>query len=68
MPRTVIRTDPKKCHCGAAMKPAGYGKFPYECVAADRDPKSMVYIGCVAGHMCWTMDPTDVPSTAAVKA
>ena len=42
-----------RCWCGAEMREAGIGKFPYDCIAKDKHPNSMVYIGCGNDHMCW---------------
>jgi hypothetical protein len=44
------------CWCGANMKPAGRGAYPYNCIARDEYPDAMVYIGCEAGHTSWTYE------------
>lgn len=50
---------PHTCFCGAEMVPAGYGKYPYDCPAAEKWPGAMIYIGCKAGHQCWDFDAAD---------
>lgn len=45
---------PPRCFCGAPMKEAGPGKYPYPCEASAKYPQALVYSGCEAGHACWT--------------
>jgi hypothetical protein len=52
-----ITDSPPLCYCGARMVPAGIGQYPYDCIAKDKHPLDMVYIGCEAGHTGWTHTP-----------
>lgn len=62
-----------KCYCGSEMKEAGKGKYPYNCIAKDKYPDAMVYVGCEAGHTCWNHDgapdvlAVDVPHAEIIR-
>ena len=44
-----------RCFCGARMTPTGFGIYPYHCEIRDRKPHAMVFMGCEAGHTCWSV-------------
>lgn len=45
-----------RCHCGALMRPAGIGAYPYDCFSSEAYPDHMVYQGCYGtpAHDGWT--------------
>lgn len=59
---------PPLCFCGARMIPAGVGQYPYECIAKDKYPTHMVYIGCEAGHTGWTHAAVEITQGPATRA
>ena len=54
LPLSPQHTPPIHATCQQPMRAAGYGAYPYNCVAKDKRPHALIYV-CDACHV-WQAD------------
>ena len=49
----IVNADCSLSHCQEQMVFAGYGAYPYNCIAKDEAPQAPIFINCPQNHQTW---------------